>query len=251
MSYKRIIPCLDTIDGRVVKGVKFENMREAGDPAELARLYSEQGADEVVVLDITATVEGRGTLLSVVERTAGAVTVPLTVGGGIRTLRDMEALFAAGAAKVSINSAAVADKTLLRDAARAFGGERLVLALDARRTPAGGYEVLVKGGRQGTGMDAVLWAQEAADMGVGAILLTSKDADGTKDGYDIEMTRAVADAVSIPVIASGGCGCLEDFYKALTEGGADGALAASLFHFGELTIPQVRTYLKERGVEVR
>ena len=251
MKYKRIIPCLDTIGGRVVKGVKFENMRAAGDPAELARLYSEQGADEVVVLDITATVEGRGTFLSVVERTVRAVTVPLTVGGGIRTLQDMEAIFAAGADKVSVNSAAVADRALLKNAASAFGGERLVLAIDARRTEAGGYEVLVKGGQRGTGMDAVRWAKEAEAMGAGEILLTSKDADGTKDGYDIEMTRAVAEAVGIPVVASGGCGCLEDFYTALTEGGAEGALAASLFHFGELTIPQVRAYLKERGAGVK
>ncbi|MCL2747207.1 MAG: imidazole glycerol phosphate synthase subunit HisF [Oscillospiraceae bacterium] len=251
MVCKRIIPCLDTIDGRVVKGVKFENMRQAGDPAELARLYSEQGADGVVVLDITATVENRDTLIQVVERTAGAVSVPLTVGGGIRTLQDMERLFAAGADRLSVNSAAVANKMLIREAARAFGAERLVVAVDARRTPTGGYEVLVRGGQVGAGLDAVAWAKEVEALGAGEILLTSKDADGTKDGYDIEMTRAVADAVAIPVVASGGCGCLEDFYKALTEGGADGALAASLFHFGELTIPQTRAYLKSRGVPVR
>jgi len=248
---KRIIPCLDMKDGRVVKGVKFENIKDVGDPAELARIYSEQGADEVVFLDIAATVEGRGALLSVVERAVGAATVPLTVGGGVRSLSDMEALFAAGAGKVSVNSAAVADKALLREAVRAFGGHRLVLAIDARRTRAGKYEVLIKGGREDTGLDALLWAREAAGMGVGEILLTSKDADGTKDGYDIGMTRSLADAAGIPVVASGGCGCLEDFYKALTDGGADGALAASLFHFGTVTVPQVKAYLKERGVEIR
>ena len=251
MKYKRIIPCLDMKDGRVVKGVKFTDLRDAGDPAELARLYSEQGADEVVFLDISATVEGRSTRLAVVERAAGAVTVPLTVGGGIRSVDDMEALFAVGASRVSVNSAAVTNKTLLKDAVRAFGGERLVLALDAHRTKDGGYEVLVKGGQEGTGLDAISWAKEAASVGVGEILLTSLDADGTKNGYDIEMTRAIADAAGIPVVASGGCGCLEDFYKALTAGGADGALAASLFHFRELTIPQVRAYLKDRGVPVK
>jgi len=251
MKYKRIIPCLDIKDGRVVKGVNFANMRDAGDPAERARFYSEQGADELVFLDITATTEGRGAALSVVERAARQVTVPLTVGGGIRSLSDMEALFAVGADKVSVSSAAVADKSLLKSAVQAFGGERLVLAIDAHRTPEGSYEVLVKGGRVGTGLDALSWAKEAASMGVGEILLTSLDADGTQNGYDIEMTRAVADAAGVPVIASGGCGCPEDFYRALTDGGADGALAASLFHFGTLTIPQVRAYLKDHGVAVR
>ena len=250
MNCKRIIPCLDVKDGRVVKGVQFVDLKDAGDPAALARRYNEQGADELVFLDITATVEGRATTLTLVKEVARQISIPLTVGGGIRTLSDMEALFAVGASKVSVNSAAVRNKTLLSDAARIFGGERLVLALDARRTEAGGYETLIQGGRQGTGLDAVRWAREAQELGVGEILLTSMDKDGAQDGYDIEMTRAVADAVEIPVVASGGCGKLEDFYTALTEGRASGALAASLFHFGTLTVPQVKAYLRERGVAV-
>ncbi len=251
MSLKRIIPCLDMMNGKVVKGISFAGMKEVGDPAELARFYSEQGADEVVFLDITATVEGRGTMLDVVKKTAAQVTVPLCVGGGIRSLEDMEALFAAGATKVSVNSAAVADKSLIEKAAQRFGSERIVLAIDARRVPDGGFEVLVKGGQEGTGIDAVAWAREGEALGAGAILLTSHDADGTKDGYDLEMTRTVADAVSIPVVASGGCGTLEDFYEAVTVGGAESALAASLFHFKTVSIPQVKDYLRARGVEVR
>ncbi len=250
MSVKRIIPCMDVMDGRVVKGVNFVNMVDAGDPAAFGRYYSEQGADEVVFLDISATVENRGTMTAWVRRAAEQVSVPFTVGGGIRTLADMEVIFAAGAHKVSVNSAAVADRTLIRRAAERFGSDRIVVAVDARRTSDGGYEVLVKGGQEGTGMDVVSWAKECQAMGAGSLLLTSLDADGTKEGYDIEMTRAVADAVAIPVVASGGCGCLEDFFKGLTEGGAEAALAASLFHFGVVTIPQVKAYLRGRGVDV-
>ena len=251
MLAKRIIPCLDVRDGRVVKGVNFVNIRDAGDPVELASYYSKQGADEIVFLDITATSNGRKTVADVVERTASRVFVPLTVGGGIRTLEDCQILLRAGADKISVNSAAVKDPTLISRAAERFGSQCVVLAIDARKQPEGGYEVVVAGGRIPTGLDAVEWAKEGQRLGAGEILLTSMDADGTKAGFDIEMTRAVTQAVSIPVIASGGCGSLEHFAQVFEETGCDAALAASLFHFGELTVPQVKDYLARRNIPVR
>lgn len=251
MLAKRIIPCLDVRDGRVVKGVNFVNIRDAGDPVELARFYSDQGADEIVFLDITATSDGRATVADVVERTAEQVFVPLTVGGGIRTLEDFRQLLRAGADKISVNSAAVKDPGLISRAAERFGSQCVVLAIDARRRPEGSYEVVVDGGRTPTGLDAVEWARRGEALGAGEILLTSMDADGTKAGFDLEMTRAVTQAVSIPVIASGGCGSLEHFAQVFAETDCDAALAASLFHFGELTVPQVKEYLRKRKIPVR
>lgn len=251
MLAKRIIPCLDVRDGRVVKGVNFVNIRDAGDPVELARFYSDQGADEIVFLDITATSDGRATVADMVERTAEQVFVPLTVGGGIRTLEDFRQLLRAGADKISVNSAAVKDPGLISRAAERFGSQCVVLAIDARRRPEGSYEVVVAGGRTPTGLDAVEWARRGEALGAGEILLTSMDADGTKAGFDLEMTRAVTQAVSIPVIASGGCGSLEHFAQVFAETDCDAALAASLFHFGELTVPQVKEYLRKRKIPVR
>ncbi len=251
MLAKRIIPCLDVRDGRVVKGVNFVNIRDAGDPVELASYYSAQGADEIVFLDITATSDGRDTVADVVERTAAQVFVPLTVGGGIRSLEDFQLLLRAGADKISVNSAAVKDPALISRAAERFGSQCVVLAIDARRRPEGNYEVVVAGGRTPTGLDAVEWAREGQRRGAGEILLTSMDADGTKAGFDLEMTRAVTRVVSIPVIASGGCGSLEHFAQVFEQTGCDAALAASLFHFGELTVPQVKEYLASRNIPVR
>lgn len=251
MLAKRIIPCLDVRDGRVVKGVNFVNIRDAGDPVELAKHYSRQGADEIVFLDITATSDDRATVADVVERTASQVFVPLTVGGGIRTLEDIQLLLRAGADKISLNSAAVKDKTLIARAAERFGSQCIVLAIDARKRPGGGYEVVVAGGRTPTGLDAVEWAREGECLGAGEILLTSMDADGTKAGFDLEMTQAVTQAVRIPVIASGGCGKLEHFTEVFETTGCDAALAASLFHFGELTVPQVKDYLRDHNIAVR
>ena len=251
MLAKRIIPCLDVRDGRVVKGVNFVNIRDAGDPVELAKYYSDQGADEIVFLDITATSDTRDTVADVVERTASQVFVPLTVGGGIRTLEDFQRLLRAGADKISVNSAAVKDPQLIARAAERFGSQCVVLAIDARRRPEGNYEVVVAGGRTPMGLDAVEWAREGQRRGAGEILLTSMDADGTKAGFDLEMTRAVTRAVSIPVIASGGCGSLEHFAQVFEQTGCDAALAASLFHFGELTVPQVKEYLASRNIPVR
>lgn len=251
MLAKRIIPCLDVRDGRVVKGVNFVNIRDAGDPVELASYYSAQGADEIVFLDITATSDGRNTVADVVERTAAQVFVPLTVGGGIRSLEDLQLLLRAGADKISVNSAAVKDPALISRAAERFGSQCVVLAIDARRRPEGNYEVVVAGGRTPMGLDAVEWAREGQRRGAGEILLTSMDADGTKAGFDLEMTRAVTRAVSIPVIASGGCGSLEHFAQVFEQTGCDAALAASLFHFGELTVPQVKEYLASRNIPVR
>lgn len=251
MITKRIIPCLDVRDGRVVKGVNFVNIRDAGDPVELASYYSAQGADEIVFLDITATSDGRDTVADVVERTAAQVFVPLTVGGGIRSLEDFQLLLRAGADKISVNSAAVKDPALISRAAERFGSQCVVLAIDARRRPEGNYEVVVAGGRTPTGLDALEWAREGQRRGAGEILLTSMDADGTKAGFDLEMTRAVTRAVSIPVIASGGCGSLEHFAQVFEQTGCDAALAASLFHFGELTVPQVKEYLASRNIPVR
>ena len=251
MLAKRIIPCLDVRDGRVVKGVNFVNIRDAGDPVELATYYSRQGADEIVFLDITATSDERKTVVDVVERTAAQVFVPLTVGGGIRTLEDFQQLLRAGADKISVNSAAVKDPTLISRAAERFGSQCVVLAIDARKREDGSYEVVVAGGRTPTGLDAVQWAKEGERLGAGEILLTSMDTDGTKAGFDLKMTKAITQAVSIPVIASGGCGSLGHFADVFEETGCDAALAASLFHFGELTVPQVKEFLAERKIPVR
>ena len=251
MLAKRIIPCLDVKDGRVVKGVNFVGLRDAGDPVELAKIYSDSGADEIVFLDITATHEGRDTIDEVVRRTAKEVFVPLTVGGGIRTVEDFARLLRAGADKISVNSAAVQDKTLIARAAERFGSQCVVLAADARKRMDGGYEVVINGGRVGTGMDLIEWVTEAQSLGVGEILLTSMDADGTKAGYDLAMTKAVVESVSIPVIASGGCGSLRHFSEVFEKTDCDAALAASLFHFGELTVPQVKQYLARQNILVR
>ncbi len=250
MLAKRIIPCLDVHDGRVVKGVNFVNLRDAGDPVELAKFYSDQGADEIVFLDITATHGARKTVADIVEKTASQVFVPLTVGGGIRTVDDFRDILRAGADKISVNSAAVRNKQLISDAARMFGSQCVVLAIDAKRAD-GHYQVVLNGGRIGTELDAIEWAVEAEKLGAGEIMLNSIDADGTKNGFDIEMTRAIADAVSIPVIASGGCGGLDDFSPVFEQGHADAALAASIFHFGELTVPQVKEYLRLQNIPVR
>lgn len=251
MLAKRIIPCLDVRDGRVVKGVNFVNIRDAGDPVALAKFYSDQGADEIVFLDITATSDKRDTVADVVERTASQVFVPLTVGGGISTLEDFQRLLRAGADKISVNSAAVEDPTLISRAAERFGSQCVVLAIDARKRTDGTFEVVTAGGRTPTGLDAVEWAQQGEALGAGEILLTSMDADGTKAGFDLEMTRSVTQAVSIPVIASGGCGTLEHFAQVFQETGCDAALAASLFHFGELTVPQVKDFLRGKNIPVR
>ena len=251
MLAKRIIPCLDVRDGRVVKGVNFVNIRDAGDPVELARYYSDQGADEIVFLDITATSDARDTVADVVERTAEQVFVPLTVGGGIRTLEDFRELLRAGADKISVNSAAVARPELITQAAERFGSQCVVLAVDARSRGDGAWEVVVAGGRKPTGLDLLDWVKRGEALGAGEILLTSMDADGTKAGFDLPMTRAVTEAVGIPVIASGGCGSLSHFAQVFEETGCDAALAASLFHFGELTVPQVKDYLRARNIPVR
>ena len=251
MLAKRIIPCLDVRDGRVVKGVNFVNIRDAGDPVELARFYSDQGADEIVFLDITATHEARKTVADVVERTAEQVFVPLTVGGGIRTLDDFRELLRAGADKISVNSAAVARPELITEAAERFGSQCVVLAVDARSRGDGTWEVVVAGGRKPTGIDLLEWVKRGEILGAGEILLTSMDADGTKAGFDLPMTKAVTEAVGIPVIASGGCGSLSHFAEVFEETGCDAALAASLFHFGELTVPQVKDYLRARNIPVR
>ena len=251
MLAKRIIPCLDVRDGRVVKGVNFVNIRDAGDPVELARFYSDQGADEIVFLDITATQEVRKTVADVVERTAEQVFVPLTVGGGIRTLDDFRELLRAGADKISVNSAAVARPELITEAAERFGSQCVVLAVDARSRGDGTWEVVVAGGRKPTGLDLLEWVKKGEALGAGEILLTSMDADGTKAGFDLPMTKAVTEAVGIPVIASGGCGSLSHFAEVFEETGCDAALAASLFHFGELTVPQVKEYLRARDIPVR
>ncbi len=251
MFAKRIIPCLDVKDGRVVKGVSFVNLVDAGDPVECAKAYDREQADELVFLDITATHEARGTMIDMVERVASSIFIPFTVGGGIRSVEDFTALLRAGADKISVNSAAVRDPGLISRAAEKFGSQCVVVAIDAKRTQGGGFEVYLNGGRIGTGIDAVGWAREAERRGAGEILLTSMDCDGQKSGYDLELTRAVAKAVGIPVIASGGAGTPEHFYDALTAGQADAALAASLFHFKELSIPALKEYLSGRGVPVR
>jgi len=253
---KRIIPCLDVDKGRVVKGIKFVSLRDAGDPVEAAKAYNDAGADELVFLDITASHEQRPILLEIVERTAAVAFMPVTVGGGVRSVDDMRALLRAGADKVAVNTAAVERPELVNEGAGQFGAQCIVVAIDAKRRGVGGgrqgaWEVYTHGGRTPTGTDAIAWAQEAARRGAGEILLTSMDCDGTKSGYDLELTQAVAQAVEIPVIASGGAGTPEHFREALTTGGADAALAASLFHFGELSIAALKRFLASQQVEVR
>jgi len=251
MLAKRIIPCLDIKDGRVVKGINFLNLRDAGDPVEQARLYDEQGADELVFLDISATHEGRKTTLDLVGHVADTVFMPLTVGGGIREVDDMRKLLLAGADKVSVNSAAVQKPELLSEGAARFGAQCIVLAIDVRRKQSSGWEVYVNGGRVPTGMDAVEWAVRGVQLGAGEILLTSMDTDGTLAGYDLDLTRAISDVVTVPVIASGGAGTPSHFAEVLTEGRADAALAASLFHDGKLKIPDLKEQLRSVGVPVR
>ncbi len=251
MLAKRIIPCLDVRDGRVVKGIRFVGIREVGDPVECAVAYNRQGADEITFLDITATHEGRGTMVEVVRKTAERVFVPLTVGGGISSADDIRRLLRAGADKVSLNSAAVRNPQLIADGASLFGNQCIVVAIDARRDQDGRFSVVVNGGRICTGLEAISWAIKAEQLGAGEILLTSMDADGTKNGFDLELTDAVSKAVRIPVIASGGCGKLEDFSEVFEKTGADAALAASLFHYGELTVGEVKDHLRARGIPVR
>ena len=251
----RIIPCLDVKDGRVVKGVKFVNLRDARDPVEAAEAYCQQGADELVFLDIMATLENRGIRLEWVKRVAEKVTIPFAVGGGIRGIEDMKDLFALGVNKVSINTAAVENPTLVEEASKEFGRNKLVVAIDGRKNPPDSdlprLEVVVRGGNESTGMDIVEWGKRVEKLGAGEILLTSKDADGTKEGYDLEMTKAVAEAVSIPVIASGGAGILQHLYEAVVLGKASAVLAASIFHFGEISISQAKRYLQDKGISVR
>jgi len=250
MTAKRIIPCLDIARGRVVKGISFTNLRDAGDPVEQAMIYDREGADELVFLDITASREGRKTLIDLVEKVASVLTIPFTVGGGVSSIEDFYKLLRAGADKVSVNTAAFLKPSLVSEAASIFGSQCVVVAIDAKRE-GDGWEVYVKGGSEPTGKDAIEWAEQVEEMGAGEILLTSIDRDGTKLGYDLELTRAVAERVSIPVIASGGTGSLEHFLEVLTLGGADTALAASVFHFGEIRIPHLKDYLSRMGVEVR
>jgi imidazole glycerol-phosphate synthase subunit HisF len=255
MLAKRIIPCLDVDAGRVVKGVKFVDIRDAGDPVEVARRYDEQGADEITFLDITASSDDRETMVHVVEQVAGEVFIPLTVGGGIRALPDIRRMLNAGADKVAINTAAVNRPEFVREAAERFGSQCIVVAIDAKRVSQDGeparWEIFTHGGRKPTGLDAIDWAQRMVEYGAGEILLTSMDRDGTKDGFDLALTRAVADAVSVPVIASGGVGNLDHLVEGVREGGADAVLAASIFHFGTYTIEQAKRHMAAAGVEVR
>lgn len=251
MFAKRVIPCLDVKNGRVVKGVSFVDLVDAGDPVECARAYDGAGADELVLLDITATHEGRGTMLEIVKRVAEQVFIPFTVGGGIRTVEDFTVLLRAGADKISVNSAAVRNPDLINEAAYKFGSQCVVCAIDAKQNGEGSWEVYLNGGRLPTGIDAVEWAKEAVKRGAGEILLTSMDRDGQKNGYDIALTRAVSQQVGVPVIASGGAGKAEHFKEAFLDGKADAVLAASLFHFNELPVPVLKQYLKEEGIPVR
>ena len=255
MKIVRIVPCLDVKSGRVVKGINFVNLRDARDPVEAAETYCREGADELVFLDIAATVEDRGTRLEWVRKVTEKVTIPFAVGGGIRNIEDMRALFKLGVDKVSINTAAVRNPELIKEASQEFGKEKLVVAIDGRKNPTGSglprLEVVVKSGSEATGIDVVEWAKRVEELGAGEILLTSKDADGTKEGYDLEMTKAVAESVNIPVTASGGAGKLEHLYEAITIGKASAVLAASIFHFGEISIPEAKRYLKERGIAVK
>lgn len=251
MYTKRIIPCLDVKDGRVVKGTNFVGLRDAGDPVELATVYDREVADELVFLDITASSEERETMVDVVRRTAARVFIPFTVGGGIRTVDDIRKMLKAGADKVSLNTAAVKNPVILAEGAKRFGRQCIVLAVDARQTGPDKWEVYINGGRTPTGIDVLEWVKRGTDLGAGEILLTSMDKDGTKDGYDIPLTRTVSEAVDVPVIASGGAGEMDHFYEVLTAGKADAVLAASVFHYGQFTVSQVKEYLRSRGVEVR
>lgn len=251
MLAKRIVPCLDMTQGKVVKGIRFVNFRDAGDPVELAKKYSDEGADELVFLDITATVENRDILLDVVRRTAEVVTIPFSVGGGIRTVKDMRMILRAGADKVSVNTGAFKNPKLISDCAKEFGNQCIVLSLDAKNVGPNKWNVFINGGRTDTGISAVDWAKKATKLGAGEILLTSIDTDGTKGGFNVELTRKVSEAVSVPVIASGGAGKLEDFVEIFKKGKADAALAASLFHFGDLTIKQVKDYLRSKDIPIR
>jgi imidazole glycerol-phosphate synthase subunit HisF len=251
MLAKRVIPCLDVMNGRVVKGINFLSLRDAGDPVEQALIYSQERADELAFLDITASHEDRNIVIDMVRQVADAVTIPFTVGGGLRSVEDLRSVLLAGADKTLINSSAVRTPELIGEGATRFGSQCIVVAIDVKTEPNGFRQVYISGGREPTGLDVVAWAKEAEDRGAGEILLTSMDRDGTKNGYDLAVTRAVADAVSIPVIASGGAGTREHFYEALTEGGASAALAASLFHFRELSVPEIKAYLKERGLPIR
>lgn len=251
MYAKRIIPCLDLKNGRVVKGTNFVGLRDAGDPVEAAIEYDRQGADELVLLDITASSDAREIMTDIVSRVADSIFIPFTVGGGIRTVEDFTGILRAGADKVSVNSAALRNPELIREAAGKFGSQCVVVAMDAKRTLNGSWTLYLNGGRVDTGKDAIRWAVEVERLGAGEILLTSMDCDGTKNGYDLELTRAISQAVSIPVIASGGAGTMEHFYDAFTRGSADAVLAASLFHFKEITIPQLKSYLAEKSVPVR
>jgi cyclase len=251
MLAKRIIPCLDFMNGRVVKGVNFVSLRDAGDPVEQATIYSNERADELVFLDIAASHEGRDIVADMVRRVADAITIPFTVGGGLRTVEDLRAILLAGADKTSINSAAVRTPSLIDEGAKRFGSQCIVVAIDVKREADGHWQVYISGGREPTGRDALEWAREVEERGAGEILLTSMDRDGTQDGYDVAITRAVAEAVSIPVVASGGAGRLEHFYDVLTEGKASAALAASLFHFKQCSVGEVKGYLRERGLPVR
>jgi cyclase len=252
MLAKRIIPCLDVKDGRVVKGVNFVNLRDAGDPVELAAIYDKEGADELVFLDISASVEGRATMVEVVRQTAGEITIPFTVGGGISSVDDMKRLLRAGADKIGINTAAVRNPQLVSDGARKFGSQCIVVAIDAKyNSEWGEWEVFTHGGRNATGIKTLEWAKRMEELGAGEILLTSMDADGTKDGFDLKLTRAVSELLTIPVIASGGAGKAEHFYDVFTEGKADAGLAATIFHYKELTIQGVKDDLKAKGVEIR
>ncbi len=251
MRVARVIPCLDVTNGRVVKGINFVGLRDAGDPVELAAKYDVDGADELVFLDITASSDGRETMVDVVSRTAEQVFIPFTVGGGIRTVDDARLMLRAGADKVSVNTAAVQRPELIRDIAAEFGAQCCVCAIDAKRTPAGGFEVYLHGGRTPTGIDAIEWAERAAALGAGEILLTSMDRDGTREGFDVELTRRVADSVGVPVIASGGVGTLQHLAAGITEGHATGVLAASIFHFGQHTIAEAKAAMTAAGVRVR
>ena len=251
MLAKRIIPCLDVKDGRVVKGINFVNLRDAGDPVEAGLRYSEEGADELVFLDITASSDRRNIVTEMVRRVADSINIPFTVGGGLRSVNDIQDILRAGADKVSLNTSAVDDPYIVQKSAERFGSQCIVVAIDARRENGGGAKVFTHGGRERTDRDAVEWAEIVADLGAGEILLTSMDADGTKAGYDLDLTRRVSEAVQIPVIASGGAGNLEHLYQGLTDGAASAVLAASIFHFREVTIGQAKSYLRERGVVVR
>lgn len=251
MLTKRIIPCLDVTDGQVVKGVNFVNLKSIGDPVAIARAYNDQGADELVFLDITATSDERETMVDVIERTASEVFIPLTVGGGIRSVADMKKMLQAGADKISLNSAAIQNPELIKEGAEKFGSQCIVVAVDAKQIESGSWHVFVKGGREDTGLDVIEWVKQAVALGAGEILLTSMDADGTKQGYDLTLNQAVCEAVTVPVIASGGCGNKEDILEVFEETAVTAALAASIFHYGEVKIPDLKEFLQEKGVNVR